>query len=185
MAAPRKFMAKFAAVVLLLALISFFTCISLIDSSFFYYFWVPFLAIHHSFAAIIKYIHNREDKKRGEADTLSGSFLCVVYLGFSTGVSILFTSIVISLCSDPYCTQIRSTSTDPIIVYTILALFEYFNCNIFLNVLIDPNDDIHQIFRCHKCMTMIYFVYVLSFCTCHFCQVLMSHFTFSEANSNS
>ena len=134
MAAPRKFMAKFAAAVLLSALISFFACISLIDASFFYYFWLPFLAIHYSFAAIIKYIHNREDKKRGEADTLSGSFLCVVYLGFSTGVSILFTSIVISLCSDPYCTQIRSTSTDPIIVYTILALFEYFNFCLFFDL---------------------------------------------------
>lgn len=129
-----KFLKKFAALVLLAAFASFFTCISLINASFLYYFWLPFLCIHYIFAGVIKYIHHREDTRQEERHKFSGTFLCIVYLGFSTGVSILYTSIIISLCTDPYCNQIRSTTTDPIIIYTILAILEYLNLCVFFDL---------------------------------------------------
>eukprot|EP01083_Nonionella_stella_P213683 770498_1 len=129
---PRKVVATFIGVVLLSGFTSFCVCVSMTDTLFFTHLWLPVLAIHCAMAFIILYIHSREDKKRMEPSH-SGKPLCIMFMAFSIGVSILITTIVISLCIDPYCTQIRSPSMDPIIVYTILAVFEYFHLCIFFD----------------------------------------------------
>eukprot|EP01084_Bolivina_argentea_P017104 31935_1 len=130
---PIKTIAKFIAAVMIAGFGSFFTFTSMINPSFLSHLWLPFLAIHYMMAFIIKYIHSRVDKKNNE-HTRSGSFLAIIFATGITGYSIFFISMVISLCKDPYCTQIRSKSTDPVVVYTILCLFEYFNLVIFFDL---------------------------------------------------
>ena len=131
MAGPRKKLGKFAGIVLLSGFVSFFTFISLIDASFFTHLWLPFLALHYILALIVLFIHKKRDKQQGEK-TKTGLFLLAIFCALSTGVSIINISIIISLCADPYCREMRSTSTDRIIVYTIIIIFEYFNlCTFF------------------------------------------------------
>ena len=125
MGAPRKIIAIFASIVLLLAFVSLFVCVSLIDPSFLYKLWLPYLFIHILIALFIRIVHKKKDKDDG-VETHSPAMLFAVYSGFSTGFSIIFISIVMSLCRDPYCSQTRLQSIDPLIIYTIILLFEYF-----------------------------------------------------------
>ena len=121
------------------SLISFFLCISLDNPWFLLAIFLPYIIFHVGLAFIISWSHNREDQKTHYGASISNSggwtrrnFL--ICIGMS---SIIHTSIIYSLCVEPYCENTTiETNSNSYIAYIIIFLIEYFNICLFIDMII-------------------------------------------------
>eukprot|EP01084_Bolivina_argentea_P017105 31938_1 len=122
----------------IISLLSFFICISIGNAWFLLCIFLPYLIFHGVLSLIISCSHNRLDKQTQYRASVphSGAWTRRNYLACIGMSSIIHTSIIFSLCQQPYCSSTTFNSNYPYIAYIIIFLIEYFNICLFIDMVI-------------------------------------------------